>query len=88
MKIKIIFVVLALLFSTLFLFFNIDYPYRENVLYSQRDNGKSVCIMLCLDGLFASGGDISMGVHTVFRFHGADISDRNIGSVYLVREVH
>ena len=37
MKIKIIFVVLALLFSTLFLFFNIDYPYRENVLYSQRD---------------------------------------------------
>ena len=37
MKIKIIFVVLALLFSTLFLFFNIDYPHRENVLYSQRD---------------------------------------------------
>ena len=37
MKIKIIVVVLALLFSTLFLFFNIDYPYRENVLYSQRD---------------------------------------------------
>ena len=37
MKIKIIVVVLALLFSTIFLFFNIDYPYRENVLYSQRD---------------------------------------------------
>ena len=37
MKIKIIVVVLALLFSTLFLFFNIDYPYRENVLYSQND---------------------------------------------------
>ena len=37
MKIKIIVVVLALLFSTLVLFLNIDYPYRENVLYSQRD---------------------------------------------------
>ena len=37
MKIKIIVVVLALLLGTIYLFLNIDYPYTENVLYSQRD---------------------------------------------------
>ena len=37
MKIKIIVVVLALLLGTIYLFLNIDYPYTENVLYSEKD---------------------------------------------------
>ena len=37
MKVKITIVVFALLSIVMFFFFNIKYPYKENVLYSQND---------------------------------------------------